>query len=73
MPKVNDSDVNKGSFDLAVQYHDEDGCWWAESVDMPGWIAAADSREELTALVTEAIPFFAGTPKRWYWFKFDAL
>jgi hypothetical protein len=44
----------RGSFDHQVEYHDE-GTWWAECNDFPGWSAAADSRAELDALVAEFI------------------
>jgi predicted RNase H-like HicB family nuclease len=31
--------------------------WWADSTDLPGWFAAADTEEELRALVVSGIRF----------------
>lgn len=36
---------------LQVNIHEENGCWWAESGSLPGWSAAADSREELITII----------------------
>ena len=33
--------------------HEEDGMWWAESADMPGFTVAADSYTDLVRLITE--------------------
>lgn len=35
---------------LRVIYHAEPEGWWAESPDLDGWYAAAESYEELRAL-----------------------
>lgn len=42
---------------ITVRYHKEAGTWWAESPNLPGFSAAADSREELRALVAEGVAF----------------
>ncbi|HXA33389.1 MAG TPA: hypothetical protein VNV87_14115 [Acidimicrobiales bacterium] len=34
---------------IQVDIHEEDGHWWADSTQLPGWSFAADSREELIA------------------------
>jgi predicted RNase H-like HicB family nuclease len=43
--------------EIRVIYHHEDGCWWAESPDIKGWTAVADSHAEIVQLVEEGIPF----------------
>ena len=48
---------------VTVIYHHEGNSWWAESNDLPGFSAAADTREELDALVREGVNFhFDGEP-----------
>jgi predicted RNase H-like HicB family nuclease len=42
---------------IRVIYHHEEGAWWAESPDVKGWLAAADTYEEILPLVEEGIPF----------------
>ena len=42
---------------VTVRYHKEAGVWWAESPDLAGFSAAADSREELKALVRDGVSF----------------
>jgi predicted RNase H-like HicB family nuclease len=42
---------------IHVIYHLEEGSWWAESPDLKGWTAAADTYEEIVELVEEGIPF----------------
>ena len=42
---------------VRVIYHHEDEGWWAESPDLKGWTAVADSYEEIVQLVEEGIPF----------------
>jgi predicted RNase H-like HicB family nuclease len=42
---------------VRVNYHCEEGSWWAESPDIKGWTAVADTWEELMKLVEEGIPF----------------
>ena len=41
-----------------VVYHHESGSWWADSGDVPGFVAAGRTLEEVRALVKEGIPFF---------------
>ena len=41
-----------------ITYHGEDGVWWAESNDMPGFSAAGDTFAETRKLAREDIPFF---------------
>jgi predicted RNase H-like HicB family nuclease len=40
---------------VTVQYHREEGTWWAESDQLPGFTAVADSFIELARLVRESI------------------
>ncbi len=42
---------------IRVIYHHEDEGWWAESPDVAGWTAAADSYEEVRRLAEEGIPW----------------
>jgi predicted RNase H-like HicB family nuclease len=42
---------------VRVIYHYEEGGWWAESPDIQGWTAAADTYEEIVKLVEEGVPF----------------
>jgi len=42
---------------VRVNYHYEEGGWWAESPDIKGWLAVADTWEEIVKLVEEGIPF----------------
>lgn len=42
---------------VRVIYHHEEGGWWAESPDVEGWTAVADTYEEIVKLVEEGIPF----------------
>lgn len=45
---------------VTVSFHNEDGVWWAESDDLPGFSAAADTREELVSLVRDGVAFHLG-------------
>lgn len=40
---------------VRVLYHREDGVWWAESPDVPGFSAAADSLPDVRHYVREAL------------------
>jgi predicted RNase H-like HicB family nuclease len=42
---------------IRVIYHCEPEGWWAESPDLKGWTAAADTYDEIVKLVEEGIPF----------------
>jgi hypothetical protein len=46
--------------------HYEDGCWWADSDQAPGWTAAADTPTELYRLVHEAPEVLWGWPEGQY-------
>lgn len=48
---------------FTARRHHEDGCWWADSEQAPGWTAAADTPEELLRLVSEAPAFLWGWPE----------
>lgn len=41
-----------------ITYHREDGTWWAESDEMPGFSAAGNTFEETRRLAREDVPFF---------------
>lgn len=43
---------------IHVVYHHEEGSWWAESDDMPGWTAIGGSLREIRRLVREGIGIF---------------
>lgn len=45
-----------------IVYHYEDGTWWAESVDLPGWTAVASTADDIRNQVREAIDFFIDRP-----------
>lgn len=40
-----------------VIYHYEPGGWWADSPELSGWTATADSIDELRALAEEGVRF----------------
>jgi predicted RNase H-like HicB family nuclease len=42
---------------IRVIYHHETEGWWAESPDVAGWTAVADSYPEVVKLAKEGIPF----------------
>lgn len=42
---------------VRVIYHNEEGAWWAESPDVKGWTAIADTYDEIVKLVEDGIPF----------------
>ncbi|KFI92479.1 hypothetical protein BISA_0881 [Bifidobacterium saguini DSM 23967] len=41
-----------------ITYHREDGVWWAESDDMPGFSAAGDTFAETRKNVWEGVDFY---------------
>jgi len=43
---------------VRVQYHHEPEGWWAESDDVPGFVAAGATVREVRELVREGIPFY---------------
>lgn len=42
---------------IRVIHHHEDSKWWAESPDLPGWFAAADTYAEAHPLAEDGIRF----------------
>jgi len=42
---------------IAVKYHHEEGSWWAESDDVPGFSAVGASLAEVREQVREGLPF----------------
>ncbi len=42
---------------VRVEYHREGDHWWADSIDVPGWVAGGDSLHEARELVREGLPF----------------
>jgi predicted RNase H-like HicB family nuclease len=44
--------------EITVEYHEEDGLWWAESDQVPGWAAGGSSQDEVRARVREGLRFF---------------
>ena len=47
--------INAGSFDVALHFHQEAETWWADSPDLPGWTAAADTFSELMDRCRESL------------------
>ena len=47
-----------------VTYHREDGVWWAESDDMPGFSAAGDTFAETRKNVWEGVDFYFNDHQR---------
>lgn len=43
---------------VRVEYHYEVEGWWADSVDIEGYTAVADTLHDLRQLVKEGVPFF---------------
>ena len=43
---------------IHVEYHREGDSWWADSPDVPGWVAGGDSLAEARDLAREGLPFF---------------
>lgn len=42
---------------IAMTYHRENGTWWADSADLPGFTAAASSIDELRGEVVAGVAF----------------
>lgn len=42
---------------ITVRIHNESGVWWAESPEVPGFSAAADTRDELRELIREGVAY----------------
>ena len=45
-----------------VQVHEEDGALWAEVIELPGCFVTAETMEELTEALAEAISFVIDHP-----------
>ena len=45
---------------LRIQYHEDAGSWWADSVDVPGFTAVAESLPELRPLARIGVGHFLG-------------
>lgn len=43
---------------ITVVYHHEGEGWWADSPDLPGYVAAADTLHQVRELVHEGVPFY---------------
>lgn len=43
---------------VTIQIGCEDGSWWARSDDLPRWTGAAESLEELRAMLNDAVVFY---------------
>lgn len=46
---------------VRVIYHQEAGSWWADSPDLDGFVAAADTIDQLRELVREGVAFHQET------------
>jgi predicted RNase H-like HicB family nuclease len=46
---------------VSVEYHPDPAGWWADSLDLPGWSAAAETVDELRTLVEEGVHFALGS------------
>jgi predicted RNase H-like HicB family nuclease len=47
---------------VTVIYHFEDGAWWAESTELPGFVAGAETFDETRNRVREGLEFDLGEP-----------
>ncbi|MDQ7825088.1 MAG: hypothetical protein RDV48_19965 [Candidatus Eremiobacteraeota bacterium] len=45
-----------------IYHYEKEGRWWADSPEVSGYIAGANTLEDLKRLVYEGIPFFVGEP-----------
>ena len=45
---------------IALTYHHEDGVWWVDSDDIPGFYAAADSLEDARKEAKAGVAFALG-------------
>lgn len=46
---------------IKLTYHDEDGVWWFESADLPGFSAVGNTLEEARQQAKEGLAFALGT------------
>lgn len=47
-----------GPLSIKVNVHCDDGCWWAESPQLPGLSIAEDSFESLASAIRPAIEYY---------------
>ena len=52
------AEYTQGSLLIRIMIHHEDGCWWAESPDLPGLSVAEDSQESLLNAVRPAVEYY---------------
>lgn len=43
---------------VKIVYHRDEGAWWADSPDMPGFSAVGDTFDDTRKLALEDIPFY---------------
>ena len=43
---------------VKIVYHRDEGAWWADSPDMPGFSAVGDTFDDTRQLALEDIPFY---------------
>lgn len=43
---------------VKIVYHRDEGAWWADSPDMPGFSAVGDTFDDTRKLALENIPFY---------------
>lgn len=43
---------------MKIVYHRDEGAWWADSPDMPGFSAVGDTFDGTRKLALEGIPFY---------------
>jgi predicted RNase H-like HicB family nuclease len=46
--------------EVAVTYHHDESSWWADSKDLDGYTAVANSLAELRPLVADGVAFYLG-------------
>ena len=44
--------------DVRIEYHQEDGSWWAESPELPGFFAAGSTLEEVRSEAQGGVIFY---------------
>jgi predicted RNase H-like HicB family nuclease len=45
---------------VRVRYHLDEGAWWADAPELPGWSAAGDTFSEVRAMARQGAEVFAG-------------
>ena len=49
-------------FVMVTHHRAEDGSWWADSPDLPGWSVSAATAEELRLFIEEGVRFTLNRP-----------